>query len=113
MSVERTLARVKAHVQRYAPEVEVIYQGGMEPSKAPLDSPYTAPIVAALRAGQAEEPLLIPSAGAVCRITSLPKSLASPLLARPMPTPMNATTRPMRTWRSSALSKASRPAPHC
>ena len=72
MTVEETLAKVKAHVARHAPTVEVVYQGGMEPSKAPLDSPYTAAIQQALRAGQGEEPLLIPSAGG-----SLPSHLAS------------------------------------
>ncbi len=78
MSVEKTLARVKAHVARYAPEVEVIYQGSMEPSKTPLESPYTVPIRDALRAGQAEEPLLIPSAGG-----SLPDYVFTKILGVP------------------------------
>lgn len=78
MSLDATLAKVKAHVARHAPDVEVIFQGGMEPSKAPLDSPYTAPIRQALRAGQAEEPLLIPSAGG-----SLPDYVFTKILGVP------------------------------
>ncbi len=78
MSLDATLAKVKAHVARHAPNVEVIFQGGMEPSKAPLDSPYTAPIRQALRAGQAEEPLLIPSAGG-----SLPDYVFTKILGVP------------------------------
>ncbi len=78
MSLDATLAKVKAHVARHAPDIEVIFQGGMEPSKAPLDSPYTAPIRQALRAGQAEEPLLIPSAGG-----SLPDYVFTKILGVP------------------------------
>ncbi len=78
MRLDATLAKVKAHVARHAPNVKVIFQGGMEPSKTPLESPYTAPICQALRAGQAEEPLLIPSAGG-----SLPDYVFTKILGVP------------------------------
>ena len=78
MTLAQSWARLQAHVARHAPEVAAIYQGGMEPSKAPLDSPYTAPILAALRAGQGEEPLLIPSAGG-----SLPDYVFTKILGVP------------------------------
>lgn len=44
-STEEIFAKVQAHVQRHAPSVEVIWHGGMDPSKTPIDSPYTEPIV--------------------------------------------------------------------
>jgi acetylornithine deacetylase/succinyl-diaminopimelate desuccinylase-like protein len=62
-TVEEAFASVQAHVRRYAPEVEVVFQGGMDPSKTPLDSPYAAPVVSAVRAGYGEEPLLVPALG--------------------------------------------------
>jgi acetylornithine deacetylase/succinyl-diaminopimelate desuccinylase-like protein len=60
---EDIYAKVQAHVARHAPDVEVIWQGAMEPSKTPMDSPYAAPIVAALRAARNEEPLRVPAMG--------------------------------------------------
>jgi acetylornithine deacetylase/succinyl-diaminopimelate desuccinylase-like protein len=56
-------AKVVDHVCRHAPEVEVIYQGAMDPSKTPLDSPYTEPIRRAIVAARGEEPLLVPAMG--------------------------------------------------
>jgi acetylornithine deacetylase/succinyl-diaminopimelate desuccinylase-like protein len=40
-TAKEILAKVKAHVQRHAPEVSVTSYGGMDPSKTPLDSPFT------------------------------------------------------------------------
>ena len=87
MTVAETLAKVKAHVARHAPTVEVVYQGGMEPSKAPLDSPYTAAIQQALRAGQGEEPLLIPSAGGSLPDYVFTKILGVPAFGTPYANP--------------------------
>ncbi|MEZ4736822.1 MAG: M20/M25/M40 family metallo-hydrolase [Caldilineaceae bacterium] len=87
MTLEETLAKVKAHVARHAPAVEVIYQGGMEPSKAPIESPYTEPIRQALRAGQGEEPLLIPSAGGSLPDYVFTKILGVPAFGTPYANP--------------------------
>lgn len=87
MSLEKTAERVRDHVAKYAPDVEFIYQGGMEPSKAPLDSPYTAPILDALRAGQGEEPLLIPSAGGSLPDYVFTKILGVPAFGTPYANP--------------------------
>lgn len=57
------LARVRAHVQRHAPEVTVISHGAMDPAKTPLDSPFTAPLRQAIHAAQGREPLLVPARG--------------------------------------------------
>ena len=62
-SVEEVFAKVEAHVQRHAPEVEVIRLGGMDPSKTPLDSPYAEPLFRAIREGQGEEPQIVPAMG--------------------------------------------------
>jgi acetylornithine deacetylase/succinyl-diaminopimelate desuccinylase-like protein len=77
-SVEEIFAKVEAHVQRIAPEVEFVRLGGMEPSKTPLDSPFTASIQQALRAGQGVEPLLIPAMGG-----SLPDYVFTKILGAP------------------------------
>lgn len=62
-SVDEVMTKVAAHVARHAPEVEFIRQGGMEPSKTPLDSPFSAPLRRAILAATGEEPLLIPAMG--------------------------------------------------
>ncbi|MBX3010408.1 MAG: M20/M25/M40 family metallo-hydrolase [Caldilineaceae bacterium] len=87
MTVADTLAKVEAHVARHAPTVEVIYQGGMDPSKTALASPYTEPIRQALRAGQGEEPLLIPSAGGSLPDYVFTKILGVPAFGTPYANP--------------------------
>jgi acetylornithine deacetylase/succinyl-diaminopimelate desuccinylase-like protein len=61
--VDEIFAKVEAHVRLHAPGVEVVRQGGMEPSKTPLDSPFAAPIQAGIAAAQGAVPLLIPAMG--------------------------------------------------
>jgi acetylornithine deacetylase/succinyl-diaminopimelate desuccinylase-like protein len=60
---DEILAKVRAHVQRHAPEVRVISHGAMDPAKTPLDSPFTAALRQAIRAAQGVEPLLVPASG--------------------------------------------------
>jgi len=60
---DEILARVRAHVQRHAPDVQVISYGAMDPAKTPLDSPFTLPLRQAIRAAQGVEPLLVPARG--------------------------------------------------
>lgn len=62
-SVDEILGKVEAHVGRHAPEVEFIREDGMEPSKTPMESPYTEPLRRAFVAAQGEEPLLVPAMG--------------------------------------------------
>jgi acetylornithine deacetylase/succinyl-diaminopimelate desuccinylase-like protein len=62
-SVDEIFDKVEAHVRQHAPEVEFIRQGGMEPSKTPLESPFTLPMRQAYVAAQGEEPLLVPAMG--------------------------------------------------
>jgi acetylornithine deacetylase/succinyl-diaminopimelate desuccinylase-like protein len=62
-SVDDILDKVEAHVRRHAPEVEMTREAGMEPSKTPIESPYTEPLRRAFVAAQGEEPLLVPAMG--------------------------------------------------
>ncbi|MBP7692413.1 MAG: M20/M25/M40 family metallo-hydrolase [Anaerolineales bacterium] len=75
---EEIFAKVEAHVRQHAPEVEFVRQGGMDPSKTPLDSPYAEPIRQGLLAAQGEEPLLVPALGG-----SLPNYVFTDLLGLP------------------------------
>ncbi|CAA9287616.1 MAG: Acetylornithine deacetylase/Succinyl-diaminopimelate desuccinylase and related deacylases [uncultured Chloroflexia bacterium] len=62
-TVDEIAARVEAHVRRHAPDVELIRQGGMDPSKTALDSPFTEPLRRGIVAAQRAEPLLVPAMG--------------------------------------------------
>jgi acetylornithine deacetylase/succinyl-diaminopimelate desuccinylase-like protein len=62
-SAGEIFAKLQAHVARHAPEVELIWQGAMDPSKTPMDSPYARPLVAAIAQAQGEPPLLLPAMG--------------------------------------------------
>jgi acetylornithine deacetylase/succinyl-diaminopimelate desuccinylase-like protein len=77
-TVEEIFAKVEAHIRRHAPGVEFIRQGGMDPSKTPLDSPYVEPLRQAIVAAQGEEPLLIPAMGG-----SLPDYVFTKILGIP------------------------------
>jgi len=77
-SVEDILDRVEAHVKCHAPGVEFIRQGGMDPSRPPLDSPYAAPLFAAISHAQGEEPLRVPAMGG-----SLPNYVFTKILGLP------------------------------
>ncbi|HET9110973.1 MAG TPA: M20/M25/M40 family metallo-hydrolase [Ktedonobacterales bacterium] len=77
-TVEEIAAKVAAHVAKHAPDVEVVLQGGMDPSKTPLDSPYAGPLLQALALGQGEEPLVVPAMGG-----SLPDYVFTKILGVP------------------------------
>lgn len=77
-SAEDIFTKVQAHVHRHAPEVEVVFQGAMDPSKTPLDSPYAATLFQAITTAQGEEPLLVPALGG-----SLPEYVFTKILGVP------------------------------
>ncbi|GAB4185077.1 MAG: M20/M25/M40 family metallo-hydrolase [Roseiflexaceae bacterium] len=77
-SVDEIWAKVEAHVRKHAPDVEIINHGGMDPSKTPLDDRFAAPLLAAVRQGQNEEPLVIPALGG-----SLPDYVFTKILGVP------------------------------
>lgn len=56
------VAKIRAHVAKHAPEVEVIRsEEGMYPSKTPLSSPMAVPVRRAMVQAYGMEPLLYPS----------------------------------------------------
>jgi acetylornithine deacetylase/succinyl-diaminopimelate desuccinylase-like protein len=77
-TVEQALTAIREHLARHAPEVEFMPDGGMDPSKTPLDSPWTAPIQRAIRAATGEDPLLVPAMGG-----SLPEYVWTKILGVP------------------------------
>ena len=77
-SVEEVFAKVEAHVKRVAPDVEFIRQGGMDPSKTPLDSLFTKPIFEAIIEAQGAEPQIVPAMGG-----SLPNYIFTKTLGLP------------------------------
>ena len=62
-SADDIYAKLQAHVARHAPEVELIWQGAMDPSKTPMDSPFAAPLLAGIAQAQGEAPLMLPAMG--------------------------------------------------
>jgi acetylornithine deacetylase/succinyl-diaminopimelate desuccinylase-like protein len=70
--------KIAVHLRTHAPEVEFIPGGGMDPSKTPLDSPFTAPIRRAIMTATHEEPLLVPAMGG-----SLPEYVWTKILGVP------------------------------
>jgi acetylornithine deacetylase/succinyl-diaminopimelate desuccinylase-like protein len=97
------LAKLSAHVARHAPEVMLIVDDGlMEPSKSPLDSRFTAPIVRALEIVHEEPPLLIPSAGGSLPDYAFTKTLGIPAFVVPYANADEANHAPnenMELWR--------------
>jgi len=77
-TAEEIFAKVEAHVCKHAPEVELIRQGGMDPSKTPLDSPFVESLRTAILTATGEEPLLIPAMGG-----SLPDYVFTKILGVP------------------------------
>lgn len=75
---EEIYAKLAAHIQRHAPGVELVRQGSMAPSKTPLDSSFTQPLVEAITAAQGAPPLLVPSMGG-----SLPDYVFTKILGIP------------------------------
>lgn len=82
-TAEEILAKVKAHVQRHAPEVSVLSHGAMDPSKTPLDSPYTELLRQAVTTAQGEEPLLVPAMGGSLPNYVFTKTLGIPAFGVP------------------------------
>jgi len=69
-TVDEIQGKVEAHVRRYMEEhdlrggeLELVWQGGMEPSRTPLDSPFAVPLRHGIVAAQGAEPLLVPALG--------------------------------------------------
>jgi acetylornithine deacetylase/succinyl-diaminopimelate desuccinylase-like protein len=86
--------KLDAHVRRHAPGVELVRQGSMEPSRTPMDSPWTAPIRAAMAAAQGAEPLLVPVLGGSLPLHVFTGVLGLPTFGIPLGNPDQANHAP-------------------
>ncbi len=77
-TADEIFEKVENHVRRHSPNVTIIRQGSMDPSKTPLDSPFVDPISRAIESVQGEPPILEPSAGG-----SLPNYVFTKVLQMP------------------------------
>lgn len=78
MTPDQVMACVRAHAAKHAPDVEVIFHGGMLPSKTSFDDPWGAVIQEAITAARGEAPLVYPCAGG-----SLPDYVFTKILGVP------------------------------
>ena len=63
MTPQQVMTCVRAHVAEHMPEVEVIFHGGMLPSKTSFDDPWGQIIQEAITDARGEPPLVYPCAG--------------------------------------------------
>ncbi len=82
-TVEEIFAKTEAHVRRVAPDVEFVRQGGMDPSKTSLDSPFAEPICRGILAAQGQEPLMVPAMGGSLPNYVFTKTLGLPTFVVP------------------------------
>jgi acetylornithine deacetylase/succinyl-diaminopimelate desuccinylase-like protein len=54
---------LERHVRAHAPGIELVRLGDMQPSRTPIDNPYTQTVLAAVREATGEEPYVVPSLG--------------------------------------------------
>lgn len=78
LTPEHVWERIEAHVVAHAPDVQVVRQNGMLPSKTPMDSPYAAALIEAVTEARGQAPLLYPTVGG-----SLPDYVWTKILGRP------------------------------
>lgn len=78
MEPEAVFAAVEAHVARHAPDVQVVRQGAMAPSKTPMETPVAEVLRQAVTAARGAPVLEIPSMGG-----SLPDYVFTKILAVP------------------------------
>lgn len=75
---DAVFALVERHVARHAPGVRVQRLNSMEPSRTPVDSPFTAAVLRAVELAHGRRPLLYPTVGA-----SLPNYVFTQTLGLP------------------------------
>lgn len=78
MTPDQVMDCVRAHVAKHAPEVEVIFQGGMLPSKTPFSDPWGQIVQEAITEARGEPPLVYPCVGG-----SLPDYVFTKILGIP------------------------------
>jgi len=93
-TADEVFGKLAAHVRRVAPDVELVRQGSMDPSKTPLDSPYAGPIRRAIVTSRGEEPLMVPAMGGSLPEYVFTKTLGIPCFGVPYANPDEANHAP-------------------
>jgi acetylornithine deacetylase/succinyl-diaminopimelate desuccinylase-like protein len=83
-STDEVLAAIGRHVAATDPGIEFIPGRAMEPSRTPLDSPYTQTILRGAAAGLGEEPLLVPTLGGSLPVAEFTEALDIPSYGLPI-----------------------------
>ncbi|MGX1350576.1 acetylornithine deacetylase/succinyl-diaminopimelate desuccinylase-like protein [Bradyrhizobium elkanii] len=65
---EDVFSKIEKHVEKHAPDVELVLLEATPPSKTPIDPPFSSVIPRAVQVAQGVEPLIYPSAAGTCRI---------------------------------------------
>ena len=78
LTPEYIFEKIASHIERHAPDVEIIPVFGVPPSRTPLESPFTKPILDAIAHVRGSDPLLYPSMGG-----SLPNYVFTQILGIP------------------------------
>lgn len=78
LTPEYVFDRIRAHVEKHAPDMEFVPLNGMLPSKTPMDSPYMVPLRDAILDARGVEPLVYPTVGG-----SLPDYVFTKVLGKP------------------------------
>ncbi|WP_352442994.1 MULTISPECIES: peptidase dimerization domain-containing protein [unclassified Mesorhizobium] len=111
------LRKVAAHVEKHAPDVELIAMENMPPSKTPIASPFAAPLRRAFVAAQGQRkgrsPCLSLRVLVACRAMSSPRYSAFLLSIRHTRTMMKQTTRRMKIDHLIASTAGFAQALHC
>ena len=61
---DEIFVKIENHIRKYGKNVEVKRLGSMRPSRTPIENPFTAPILQAVRDATKMEPIIYPSLGA-------------------------------------------------
>lgn len=102
MTIAQVKQQFEQHLHQHGPNIELRWGHGMEPSKTPLESPYTPRLVQAIQEAQGRKPLLIPSAGGSLPDYVFTKILGVPAFGIPYANPDEANHAPnenLELWR--------------
>ncbi|MBW4716858.1 M20/M25/M40 family metallo-hydrolase [Saccharothrix obliqua] len=80
---DRVFAALRAHLDRHAPDVELVPGGAMDPSRTLPESPWTQAVLRGAEAGLGEPPLLLPALGGSLPIAPFTDELGVPCYGVP------------------------------
>ena len=101
---------IRRHVARVAPDIEVVADAAMEPSRTPLSAPYLDAVRQGVEAGFGGEPLVVPSLGGSLPLHTFTGVLGLPCYGVPLANVDEANHAPnenLELWRFYAGIRAS------